>query len=323
MVKPFAKQQSQRRSTAGTTAIRSANRKVSPAVPQASQKRSVGSPSTAPKTQHTRKSSGDVFVVNDPDTGHIRRTSSTSVKSNGSSGSGPRKVQPYSPPPSFTPTNSREFKKEKEVDFFTSPTLLSRLIQNQKFASAIARLEKQGPQESSVWVCTKRKLPAALQYADVKCVSGSSSQSASSAKSRSSGKKTNEKETGQYTFRQLPIHMACGGLFRVDDPALRTDLEQLIARLVIAYPEGCARRDHQGRYPLHECIWYNAAPPIISALLMAAPEIARIPDMQGVTPSVLNEHRQCPNPNHKTMVRGMLKKSPEFWRTARQEAEFR
>mmetsp|Transcript_18047 Transcript_18047/g.49147 ORF Transcript_18047/g.49147 Transcript_18047/m.49147 type:complete len:876 (+) Transcript_18047:227-2854(+) len=234
-------------------------------------------------------------------------------------------------PTTTTPNNSQEFvSMDKEVDFFNNPTILSRLVQNQKFAAAISRLEKQGPSEASVWVCTKRKLPAALQFADSSVrnrTNGSSAQQQQQPPqkqlSRSLSSSSSFDNGDNYTFRQLPLHMACGSLFRVEDPTLRRDLEQLIARLVIAYPEGCSRRDHQGRFPLHECIWYNAAPPIISALLMAAPDIARVADMQGVTPDVLNEHRQCPNPSHKKMVRGMLKKSPDFWRTARKEAEFR
>ena len=252
-------------------------------------------------------------------------------------------------PPKFTPSNEGVV-ADKEVDFFANPTVLSRLIQNQKFSAAISRLEKQGPGEASVWVCTKRKLPPTLHHAETKktneainvssrsLVSTSKGSAASNNKKSTMGKKTvksgkagaasasDDATTNSdtpFTFRQLPIHMACGSLFRVEDQALRQDLEQLIARLVIAYPEGCSRLDHQGRYPLHECIWYNAAPPIVSALLMAAPEIARLGDSQGVTPTILNEHRKCSNPMHKKMVRGMLKKSPEFWKAARKEAEFR
>lgn len=247
---------------------------------------------------------------------------------------------------------------DKEVDFFTNPTVLSRLIHNQKFAAAIARLERQGPAEASVWVCTKQNLPnpaAALASAELRPsnnegVDAISSATASLKSSKqggspstknagntkvnvgdgkdasnnsSSGSNGSDRSYGEFTFRQLPIHMASGSLFRVEDPNLRQDLEQLIARLVIAYPDGCARRDHQGRYPLHECIWYNAEPRIISALLMAAPEIACVGDLQGVTPVVLNEHRNCSNPLHKKMVHGMLKKSPDFWRAARKEAEYR
>ncbi|KAL7576402.1 hypothetical protein ACA910_018207 [Epithemia clementina (nom. ined.)] len=363
-----------------------------------SPRKSLSSSSSSSTT--TSLSNNDVLVVLSP-TGRIplKRTFSTSTTSSTGGTSTKSSVAndsrdkdiAFVPPASRflgRNNNNNNTSPDQEVDFFTNPTVLSRLIHNQKFGAAISRLEKQGPAEACIWVCTKRKLPpAALQsfapqaqqqspecsdhkrgpngtagngncntssrslvsYTSTKAsiTSKKGTSSSPSSPTRKSGSKTKTNHTGdsstennnssnnatannnttnnesQFTFRQLPIHMACGSLFRVQDPTLRQDLEQLIARLVIAYPDGCARRDHQGRYPLHECIWYNAAPPIVSALLMAAPEIARLGDLQGVTPLVLNEHRNCPNPVHKKMVRGMLKKSPEFWRAARKEAELR
>eukprot|EP00522_Entomoneis_paludosa_P008852 CAMPEP_0172448268 /NCGR_PEP_ID=MMETSP1065-20121228/7314_1 /TAXON_ID=265537 /ORGANISM="Amphiprora paludosa, Strain CCMP125" /LENGTH=805 /DNA_ID=CAMNT_0013199711 /DNA_START=38 /DNA_END=2455 /DNA_ORIENTATION=+ len=345
MVLPSLSKQQSRRS-ANKISVKPAttpSRKVS-----ASTKSSSSSPkkiaSTGKSSSSTRKAPAGLVVLNAEKgkLSEIRRSSSASAKSSSSSGSSSKQrnvatptstpsrktTATYTPPPNFTATtsNSKEVASDdKEVDFFANPTILSRLIQNHKFAAAISRLEKQGPNEAAIWVCTKRKLPAALQFAEAKNVSAATrSQSSGSSSGSGKGKAAGSSDNGSnYTFRQLPIHMACGSLFRVEDQALRRDLEQLIARLVIAYPEGCSRRDHQGRFPLHECIWYSAAPPIISALLMAAPDIAKIADMQGVTPSVLNEHRKCPIPAHKKMVRGMLKKSPEFWHTARKEAELR
>ena len=305
--------------------------------------------STSKKSQATRRPSGEVVAVTRSGRGPLRR--SLSYTSSSSSNDGKSKSSQANDRkeinfvrPSFPP--SKGFVPDKEVDFFSKPTVLSRLIQGQKFAAAINRLEKHGPAEASIWVCTKRKLPSSLQFAEIKnsvtnessCSLSSTSKSSFTSKSSSASrmangakssklKMTEDEKTktseSQFTFRQLPIHMACGSLFRVEDQTIRQDLEQLIARLVIAYPDGCARRDHQGRYPLHECVWYNAAPAIVSALLMAAPEIAKIADRQGVTPMALNEHRKCPNPTHKNMIRGMLKKSPDFWRAARKEADLR
>ena len=65
----------------------------------------------------------------------------------------------------------------RECDMYRNPTILSRLIRNRHFASAVRRLDEHRA-EASVWICTKRRSETVL--------------------------------------RQLPLHMACAQL-RVED----------------------------------------------------------------------------------------------------------
>lgn len=197
--------------------------------------------------------------------------------------------------------------RDRECDFYRNPTILSRLIQNFKYRAAVQRLERNGPAEASVWVCSRRAEEATKKN------TGSTA-----AKSLTSSIISHAKQV--YGYRQLPIHMACDSLFQVADESLRADLESLIAHLVLAFPEGCARRDHEGKLPLHEAIWHDASPETVSALLMAYPQAGRKKDTRGRYPVELNEHRQG---SHKESVRILLRRKDDFWISAGKEAHYR
>jgi hypothetical protein len=201
--------------------------------------------------------------------------------------------------------------EDQECDFYRNPTILSRLVQNQKYEAAMARLEKRGPAEVSVWVCTM--LPTTGDASPKDVGMGSSN---SSAPFEVAG----EEDRPQYAYRQLPLHAACAALFRVADASLRDDLEALIAHLVVAYPEGCARRDHKGRLPLHEVIWHDASPDLVSAILMAYPGACQERDPHGRYSIELNEYRAG---KHKVAVRSLLRRKMAFWVTAGTEAHLR
>jgi hypothetical protein len=206
-------------------------------------------------------------------------------------------------------------KPDKEVSYYDNPTILSRLIESQHFSAALERLEKKGPTEASIWVCTKRE--SSGDGVDVGLEDGSTSLISGLTQSFS---QVVHKEA--YTFRALPIHMACSclGQTAVAEKGLWTELERLIAYLAIVYPEGCGRRDLDGRLPLHEAIWHNASPSTVSALLMAAPEAVNEQDVHGRYPMALNEHRTG---EHKDAVRKLLRLRRKYWDMAREEATLR
>lgn len=193
---------------------------------------------------------------------------------------------------------------ERKCESSCNPTVLSRLITHQKYLAAVRRLAKHR-NEAKIWVCTRRTTDPP-------------------GKSPRDNRTSNEKDT-LYSFRQLPIHTACNKLFQEEDKILRGQLENLISHLTAAYPEGCAMRDHNGQLPLHEAIWNNASPNVISMLLMAAPSTMNQVDRNGRTPMALNQLRQgnATNSKSKNSVHIMLQKDEEFWTLARQEAMLR
>lgn len=114
-----------------------------------------------------------------------------------------------------------------------------------------------------------------------------------------------------YSRRMLPIHMACECLTRMghsnnndddddkgggnrDDPnyRIRQSLETLLSQLVFYHPDGCGRRDHRGRLPLHEAVWNNVSPGVIGHLIFAAPHVALERDGNGRTVFELNQLRE-------------------------------
>ncbi len=198
-----------------------------------------------------------------------------------------------------------------EVDFYRNPTILSRLILNQKYASAIKRLRLH-PEEASVWVCSKRQTSKTsnLRPSALRSMLGR----------RSAQRRNNQAEVVEYSLRQLPIHVACSGLFRTSDAKLRAELEKLITHLVVAFPDGCGMVDHEGKLPLHEAIWHNGSPETISMLLMASPGTLHDRDKFGRSPIELNRFRSGSN---KGEIKELLLLGVEFWKQARQEAKLR
>jgi hypothetical protein len=242
---------------------------------------------------------------------------------------------------------------DKEVCYYENPTILFRLVQAKKFSAALERLEKNGPREASIWVCTKRPKEA-------KAGGGAAGEKNTTSSSRSQQQQHQQQQEedgssslisgitqsfiteevaaynteGEYTFRCLPIHMACSHLGSVvvdKNKDQWADLEKLICYLAIVYPAGCARRDHEGRLPLHEAIWYNASPCTVSALLMAAPEAVNEQEYKhsrGRYPIALNEHRPTPTAgdhdggDQKEAVRKLLRLRRKYWDLARQEVRY-
>mmetsp|Transcript_17092 Transcript_17092/g.32441 ORF Transcript_17092/g.32441 Transcript_17092/m.32441 type:complete len:703 (+) Transcript_17092:192-2300(+) len=200
--------------------------------------------------------------------------------------------------------------KDRECDFYQNPTILSRLIQNFKYRAAVQRLERHGPAEASVWVCSRR--------AEDSKKNNDATATTTPAKSLASSIRSHARQA--YGYRMLPVHMAVDSLFHVADESLRADLESLISHLVIAFPEGCSRRDHEGKLPLHEAIWHDASPETVSALLMAYPAAGRERDTRGRYPIEINEHRMG---NYKEAVSNLLRRKDDFWVAAGQEAHYR
>ena len=207
----------------------------------------------------------------------------------------------------------------KEVDFYKNPTILSRLVLNQKYASAISRLQR-FPEEASTWVCSKRN-----PYRG-RSISLAPGRKAGRGLERFSSSrfdlpKPSSPQSLEYSIRQLPIHVACANLLRTkDDLALRADLERLIHSLVITYPNACTQADHEGKLPLHEALWHAAKPETISILLMAAPLILHVRDNHGRNPLDLNRFRRGENMEQ---INQMLLRGTHFWEQARATAIFK
>lgn len=175
-----------------------------------------------------------------------------------------------------------------ETDYYQNPTLLSRLILNQKYGSALRRLYST-PVEARIWLCSQRATPGT----------------------------PTRKDSERYSIRQLPIHMACSNIVCTHDIRASRQLNELIATLVFTHPKGAHLPDHKGRLPLHEAIWYGADPRTLSIFLMSKPEALLMKDHKGRSLMDLNQHRSG---LRKEEVRQLLQKGLNFWRTARDEA---
>lgn len=178
-----------------------------------------------------------------------------------------------------------------ETDFYTNPTLLSRLVLSQKFAGAIKRVFN-NPDEASVWVCAKR-----LQ-------------------SRAS-------ESEGYSIRQLPIHIACSNLGRTHDFQMLRLLNELIALLIFACPKGAHETDHRERLPIQEAVCNGASPDTIALFLMAMPEAIHVKDNLGRSLLELNRYHKGVGKEEKESIHQMLSRGVDFWVKARTEAALR
>ena len=279
---------------------------------------------------------------------------------------------------------------EPECDFYLNPTLLSRLILHQKYASAIRRVKKY-PLEASTWVASTRKRTTSAaakshsgnnnnnncSFENTTVISGLTDHSPcefselgagapatvctpdaplevrkwqrrgktprttkpatpSSKKIGDEAKKHEPQDEDEnpnaisssnsttepldYSFRQLPLHMACSSLSRVYDKALRKKLNELIGQLVVTFPAAARYRDHQGRLPLHEAVWNNANPDTVTMMLISYPEGVDELDIYGRTVAELNEHRKGP---YKQEMRRMLLRPRSFWGLAKEEKDLR
>lgn len=225
-------------------------------------------------------------------------------------------------------------------DFYANPTVLSRLILHQKYAAAMKRLSKH-PMEASTWVCRARakndegcRAPApcrnaALRIGRIGPRVGRHHLPPRSPKKVPPVYNPHQERDGQlfsYSYRQLPIHSACQnlGLYNSDTASpLKTELENLIVRLILAYPAGCQHPDHVGRYPLHGAIRY-AAPrlDVITLLLTAAPTILAVKDLTGCTPQETNRlvATKTAHTLQRQRIGKLLLKGRSFWEEVRHQA---
>ena len=196
-------------------------------------------------------------------------------------------------PPS--PRRKQSKKRDKEVDFYRNPTILSRLIMNQRYAAAIKRVHRV-PRETKTWACVKRRV-----------------------KQTSVGSQT--KTQIVYTLRQLPIHMACANLCRTKDVELLKSLNELITCLVVANPAGSFESDHDGRLPVFNALMYGANVEAMSIFLMADPNALEVVDPK--TKQTLPEANKYRCGDNKEEIEGLLKLGSAFWQRAHEEAELR
>jgi hypothetical protein len=187
------------------------------------------------------------------------------------------------------PTQTQNRHRQKQVDFYRAPTILSRLALNQKYSQAKIRLCHH-PEEASIWVAAKRKPGSA------------------------------------YSIRQLPVHICCMNLKRAIDPTTRELLNDLITSLIVAYPDSCRQADHKSMLPVHAAISYRAAPETISMCFMAYPESVNHLDRQGRSCfELLGQASFLPkddDASHKT-IRGILQLTADFWERAQAAAKKR
>lgn len=195
-----------------------------------------------------------------------------------------------------------------EVDFYNEPTILSRLILNQKYGGALHRVHHK-PQEASIWVAAKR-MPT---KSEKRRMAGNRSQGEHSDQHTSSDEPI-------YSIRQLPIHLACLNLRRTADASRMAKLNELITSLIVAFPEGASEADHLGRLPMHEALWYGASPETLSMFLMASPPSIHSVDLKGRTLTELNQYRSGDN---KQEVQDILDMGQDFWDQAHREAAIR
>jgi hypothetical protein len=228
-----------------------------------------------------------------------------------------RQGSPDSIPSSSSPRRRTE-DGPIQVDFYRNPTVLSRMILYNKFSSANKRC-RDHPEEVSVWVCAKRKT-SATQKAPIHSMFDRSQSvtTITRQQQRQQGVSTSDKT--EYSLRQLPIHIACTSLAFAHDSVLRSELEQLIIRLIVTYPEGCGEFDHGGRIPLHEALWSGSSASVVSMLLMAAPVSIDLRDKFGRSAMELNN--RCPK-GAKDEIRDMLLLGAAYWERARDEARLR
>ena len=207
---------------------------------------------------------------------------------------------------------------DTERDFYKNPTVLSRMILFQKYANANKRCRDR-PEESYVWVCAKRKTNAAVQTSPLYMFDKKNQQQQQQQQLKGDTQSNNQYI---YSLRQLPIHQACSALAYSQDATSRAELEQLVVRLIVTYPEGCAKVDHSGKLPLHLVLNHerSATPETIAMLLMAAPHSIEQMDGQGRTAMDLNSRRMAKD---KADIRDMLLLGVQYWEQARQEARLR
>jgi len=191
-------------------------------------------------------------------------------------------------------------------------TILSALLSEERYVEANRRV-REHPEEAAIWV--QQSPPYQYQCPHTPLRETRDSESAVPVRKEPSSDIT-------IFCERLPIHIACGNLALASDSKLRFQLEQLILRLALAYPEGCSQvdkcKDH--RLPLHEAIWNNATPETVSILLMADPSSMYHKDACGRNAAEANRHG-CGV--FVDQIRDLLSLGIDFWEDARRKAEHR
>ena len=203
-----------------------------------------------------------------------------------------------------------------ETDFFLQPTILSRLILNQKYGRAIQRVFEHA-EETSTWLCAKHNQSSTNPTSMKRFGESPATLLPSSSTSTSSPLPDT---TITHSIRQLPIHLACSNLCRIQDTSAVSLLNELISVLVFAYPDGAHTPDHRNIYPIQEAIWYGVKPETVAIFFMAKPESLLIIDHHGRSLSDINQYR---NGKGKEAIQLMLDRGVRFWKVARDEAALR
>jgi len=207
-----------------------------------------------------------------------------------------------------------------EVDYYRNPTLLSRLIQFQKYENALHHLEEH-PDEASTWLVAKqqqqrrRRSKGLDETVDDDC--GVASHSVVT------------------TLRQLPLHMACQSfsLLQSHDPNnFIYVLEELLTQLLVVYPKGCQYPDHNGMYAIHYMIQYRAPPELISLALIMFPQSANsltIRDPFGRSLQELFQSTAATAPGgdraqkrQEQQIEELLEFDTAFWEQTRKESKY-
>jgi hypothetical protein len=206
-----------------------------------------------------------------------------------------------------------------ETDFFLQPTILSRLILNQKYGRAIQRVFEHS-EETSTWLCAQHQQQQQQPVSPNARKHGESLPSWTSPTSNTANNVTTAGTTTTHSIRQLPIHLACSNLCRTQDASAIALLNELISVLVFAYPDGAHTPDHRNIYPIQEAIWYGVAPETVAIFFMAKPESVLILDHQGRSLSDINQYRTGKG---KEAIQLMIDRGVQFWKVARDEAALR
>ena len=181
-----------------------------------------------------------------------------------------------------------------EADYYRSPTMLSRLIQFQKYDEALLYLEDH-PAEASIWMVARRKKAMSpLRSRRMRDKKRLNQEGRSLVESESDGKRkvhsysssstTSSAVSATLTLRQLPLHIACQqfSLVQQHDPNnLMPVLEELLTQLLVVCPQACRLPDHNGMYCIHYLVQYRASPELINIALMTFPEGANKKDPIG------------------------------------------
>lgn len=194
---------------------------------------------------------------------------------------------------------SKESSPRKDHTTRRSHTLLSSLLFEKKYLDANTRVRER-PEEAFIWV---HKEPSSPKRA-TKCI----------APPRETIKSDKEDES----YHRLPLHIACTNLASEVESKKRFQLEQLILRLVLVFPDATSMVDHEQTLPLHQAICNNATPETVSMLLMANPASAYIKDQCGRNAAELNRHRRGV---FFDQVKELLSMGRDFWENARTKAE--